>query len=159
MYKIGDKVIHYREGLSTIDGSIVLDGNNYFVVHSSSNPVDNIYVSTNKPEKVLRPIMNKEEAFKLIESMKAIQPFFSQNTKQRRDNYKRRIYSGNVDDLAFLYKQLLLYFHLNQVGQPVKLGQVDLEMLFHAKKVILDEITLSLGKSENEVEELFKKTI
>jgi len=145
MFKIGQKVIHLREGLSIISEVTTMCDREYFVVHTIDNEADNIYVLKDKPEGVIRDIMSKESALKLIDYMKNVKADFSLNTKQRRDQYKKRLASGDPNDLAFLYMQLFLFNQLVSNGEDIKLGATDFDILSFAKKNILDELSLSLN--------------
>ena len=75
--------------------------------------------------------------------MKSVKAEFISNTKQRRDQYRKRLLSGNVLDLAYLSRQLYFFNYYNSHGQVVKLGPTDLQMLKDAEKVLFDELALS----------------
>ena len=44
MFKIGDKVVHSREGLSHIVNIVKMGDNEYFVINSNRGKGENIYV-------------------------------------------------------------------------------------------------------------------
>ena len=151
MYKVNDKVIHAREGLSTIINQTTMADREYFVVRADRGGGENIYVLVNNTTNIIRPVMNKEEALKVIEYMKTVVAEFISNTKQRRDQYKRRLLSGNVLDLAYLSRQLYFYNYYNANGQVIKLGPTDVQMLKDAQMILLDELSLSFKKPREEV--------
>ena len=84
-YKVGERVVHSREGLSTIKDMTSISGNEYFVVVSDKGDRENIYVLKNRTENIIRPIMSLEEANELINHMESVEAEFIINTKQRRD--------------------------------------------------------------------------
>lgn len=143
MFEINDKVIHSREGLSTIVGKTEMAGNEYFIIHSDHGNPENIYVLINNTGKLIRPIMDKKSADGIISYMKEIPAEFITNTKQRRDQYKRKLLSGDVHDLAYLARQLYFYYSYNENGVVVKLGPTDVQMLKDAEGILLDELSLS----------------
>lgn len=159
-YKVGDNVIHSREGLSTIVGTTTIAGNEYFVVVSKKGEKENIYVLKDRTDNIIRPVMSVEEANEIINYMKSVSAEFISNTKQRRDQYRRRLLSGNVRDIAYLASQLYFYNYYNENGQPVKLGPTDLQMLKDAESILFDELALSFNVSRDEMRqkmiELFK---
>ena len=159
-YKVGDNVIHSREGLSTIVGTTTIAGNEYFVVVSKKGEKENIYVLKDRTDNIIRPVMSVEEANEIIKYMKSVSAEFISNTKQRRDQYRRRLLSGNVRDIAYLASQLHFYNYYNENGQPVKLGPTDLQMLKDAESILFDELALSFNFSRDEMRqkmiELFK---
>ena len=150
-YKVGDRVIHSREGLSTIMSETQIAGNDYFVVVADNGDKENIYVMKSRTDNIIRPVMSKEEVNKVFDYMKTIGPEFISNTKQRRDQYRKKLLSGSVYDLAYLSRQLYFYLYLNENGQTVKLGPTDLQMLRDAEKILFDELAISLNVTPEEL--------
>lgn len=159
MFKINDKVVHSREGLSTIVNKTTMGENEYFIIHADRGGGENIYVPVNNTTNLIRPIMNEDEAKEIIEYMKSVVAEFISNTKQRRDQYKKRLLSGNVKDLAYLSRQLYFYNYYNENGQLVKLGPTDVQMLKDAETILLDELSISFHVDRNNVEDYVKKLI
>lgn len=153
MFKISDKVIHAREGLSTIVNITKMGDNDYYIIHSDRGGGENIYVLVNNTAHLIRPIMNAGEAIEVINYMKSVVAEFISNTKQRRDQYKKRLLSGSVLDLAYLSRQLYFYNYYNSIGQLVKLGPTDVQMLKDAETILFDELAISFDKKRSEVEE------
>ena len=150
-YKINDRVVHSRDGLATIKDITTIAGNEYFVIVSDKGDRENIYVLTSRTENIIRPIMSEEESTAVINYMKTVKAEFISNTKQRRDQYRRRLLSGNVYDLAYLSCQLYFFNYYNAHGQLVKLGPTDLQMLKDAESVLFDELAISLGVSREKI--------
>ena len=153
MYKVNDKVVHSREGLSVIVNITKMGDNEYFVINSMRGGSENIYVLTSRTENIIRPIMDEKAAKEIIEYMKTVQAEFISNTKQRRDQYKRRLLSGNVYDLAYLSRQLYFFNYYNANGQLVKLGPTDIQMLKDAEGILYDELALSFNIGRDKVAE------
>ena len=151
MFNVNDKVIHSREGLSTIVGTANMGGNDYFVIHADRGGGENIYVLINNTGTLIRKIMNKDEAMEVIKYMKTIEAEFIANTKQRRDIYKRKLLSGNVLDLAYLSRQLYFYYYYNENGQPVRLGPTDIQLLKDAETILFDELAISFDVPRDQV--------
>ena len=147
----GERVIHCRDGLAVVVDDTMIAGNEYFVVKTVRGGGENIYVPIAKADAIIRPLMSKEEADALIASLKSIEPEYNSNTKQRRDSLKRRLMSGDVKDIAFLFKQLFLFKTANDPG--IKYGPVDLDMLQYAADNLLDELAISYNIPRPEIEE------
>ena len=160
-YSVGERVVHSREGLSTIKDITNIGGNDYFVVVSDKGAKENIYVMVSRTENIIRPIMTYEESCEVVKYMKTVEAEFISNTKQRRDKYRKRLLSGNVFDLAYLSRQLYFFNYYNANGQVVKLGPTDLQMLKDAEAILFDEFAISFNidrdKVEDKIKELFKK--
>lgn len=148
-YEIGDKVIHCRNGVSTIVGTAKMGERDYFVIHALRGDNENIYVPEIGSENIIRPVMKIEEADELLHSLASIKKEFNPNTKQRRDAYKRRLSSGSVLDIAYLYRQKWLY---EKYPDDVKLGPSDIDMLEYASNILLDELALTYKVDRDKVE-------
>ena len=160
MFKINDSVIHCRDGLSTIIGINSMNGKDYFLVRSNLSNAETIYVPVETASNIIRPIMNEKEADEVLKYIKNIEKDFNTNTKQRRDAYKRRLSSGDVNDIAYLYRQLYFYYKIGgEENTEIKLGPVDIDMLSHAKKMLLDEFSLTYKVNRDEVEDFIEKRI
>ena len=160
MFKISDSVIHCREGLSTIVGIRDMNGKDYFLVSVEHNSGETIYVPVDTATSIIRPLMSKSEAEDLLRYIKDINKEFNTNTKQRRDVYKRKLSSGDVKEIAYLYRQLYFY---NQIGGEnngeIKLGPVDIDMLSFAENMLLDELSLTYSIPRDEIKDYIEAKI
>ena len=158
MFEINEAVIHYREGLSTIIGINQLNGVDYFLLRVNKENAETIYVPISSASNIIRPIMDEKEADAVLKYIKGIKKEFNPNTKQRRDSYKRKLSSGEVKEIAFLYKQLGYYYQAGgENNTEIKLGPVDIEMLSTARNILLDELTLSYKVNRQEIDRYIEK--
>ena len=159
-FNVNNEVIHCREGLSTIIGSKEMNGKEYFLVQVNRISGETFYVPVDSANNIIRHIMNVKEADELLKLVKKIGKDFNTNTKQRRDAYKRRLSSGDVNDIAYLYRQLYFYYKIGgEDNTEIKLGPVDIDMLSHAKNMLLDEFSLTYKVNRDEVEDFIEKRI
>lgn len=156
-FKKGDRVIHCRDGLAVVVDVTNISGNDYFVVQTIRGGSENIYVPFNKAGVIIREIMSQEDADKLVDYMRSVEFEYNTNTKQRRDSLKRRLMSGDVKDIAFLFKQLYLFKTAN--NPAIKYGPVDLDMLKYASDNLLDELAISYDATRDSIEELIYKKL
>ena len=160
MFKINDFVIHAREGLSTIVSMSSINGREYFLVKSNQANGETIYVPVDTASNIIRHVLNDKEADDVLRYIKSIEKEFNNNTKQRRDAYKRRLSSGDVQDIAYLYRQLYFY---NLIGgennEEIKLGPVDIDMLNYAKNMLLDEMSLTYKVDRSKIEDFIENRI
>ena len=151
-YKLNEKVMHFREGLSFIADEKEMNGVTYYLVQVV-NGGETVYVPKEKADAIIRPLFNKKELKDLLEFMRPIRPDYFNNTKQRRDAFKKRLSSGDIRDLAYLTMQLYYFNHPEEVDTPVKFGPADVDMLKYAAKTMFDELSLSLKIDRDKVEE------
>ena len=149
-FKIGDLVIHCREGLAKISSISEVDGRDFYLVISQRQGNETIYVPVDRADLIVRPLMNEKEADEILEYMRGISLEFNRNTKQRRDLYKKKLSSGDVYELSYLFRQYQL---CKKYPDEVKLGQVDIDMLSYATNNLLDEFALSYNVPREKVEE------
>ena len=160
MFKIKDSVIHCREGLSTIIAMNNMNGRDYFLVRTNQASAETIYVPVETAPNIIRPIMNEKEADEVLRFIKSIEKEFNTNTKQRRDSYKRRLSSGDVKEIAYLYRQLYFYEQIGgENNTEIKLGPVDIDMLSYAKNMLFDELAISYKIDRNDVESYIERRI
>lgn len=150
-FKKGQQVIHCRDGLAVIVDQTVIADNGYFVVKTSRGAGENIYVPIARAESIIRPLLTKDEVDDLIQYIKDVEIEFNPNTKQRRDALKRRLSSGDVKDVAYLFKQYYLF--KTTTDGSIRFGPVDLDMLEFAANNLLDELCLSLNIPRTEIQE------
>lgn len=141
--KIGDVIVHRRDGLTKITEVREMGGEKYFFGVFVKSPTESVYIPTTDYDSIVRPILTVKEADEVIKNIKKVQYEDTKNTKQRRDALKRRLSSGDVNDIAFLYKQLLCFNELNKKEPTVKLGPVDIDMLNYARDLLLEELSLT----------------
>lgn len=154
MFEVNQQVVHCRDGVATITSITSMAGNDYFVLKAKRGEGVNIFVPLSRAESIIRPIMSKEEADELITYMKNLQIEFNSNTKQRRDDFKRRIQSGDIKDIIFLNKELYLYQTASELPPKVKFGQVDFDILEKARITLFDEFMLVYNVEYDEVSTL-----
>ena len=160
MFKINESVIHCREGLSTIISMSTINGRDYFLVRTHHASEETIYVPVDSADSIIRPVLEEKAADQVLLYIKGIKKEFNTNTKQRRDAYKRRLSSGDVNDIAYLYRQLYFYYKIGgEENTEIKLGPVDIDMLSHAKKMLLDEFSLTYKVNRDQVEDFIEKRI
>ena len=128
----------------------------YYVIRALRGDQENIYVPKVGCENIIRPIMNENQADELLNSLKDCQREFNPNTKQRRDAFKRRLSSGDPNDIAYLYRQYYLYMRF---PEGIKLGPADVDMLEYATNILLDELSITYNVSRDEVERIVIKKI
>ncbi len=152
MYKVGDIVIHKREGISKIVDTAVMSGKTYYLLEAKRNGGEKIYVPLDSIDNCIRPIMDVKSADDVLKYMSSVTKDFIANTKQRRDNFKRKLISGNIYDIAYLVMQLHLYLLcLNDNYEGVHFGPTDIEMLTVAKNILFDELAHTYNLNNDDV--------
>ena len=153
MFKINDTVVHYRDGIAIITGTTLMAGNEYFVLNVKRVGNVSVYVPVSKADNIIRDVLSIDQADELLRYAKEIPESFIGNTKQRRDDFKRKLASGDIKDVAFLTKMYLLHKTNSFETENVKLGQMDVEMLKDAYNRLTDEFAVIYDVTHENIEE------
>ncbi len=151
MFAINEMVVHYRDGLAQITGETEMEGKEYYLLKAYRGDGTTFYVPKDNAIQTIRPIMDIENADGILAYMKNLVEEFNANTKKRRDDFKRRIASGNILDIAYLVKQLYLYRHTSPEEAGAKFGPVDFSILEKARDMIYDELAVVYGIDRSQV--------
>ena len=150
-YQIGQQVIHCRDGLAVVVGNTNMADKDYYIVKTVRGSGENIYVPVDRADQIIRFLMSEKEADKLVAYIKTIPLEFNPNTKQRRDAIKKRLLSGDINDCAYLFKQLFFFKTANDGS--IKYGALDVDMLSFASNNLLDEFAISYNVDRDQIEE------
>lgn len=153
MFKINDTVVHYRDGIAIITGTTLMAGNEYFVLNVKRVGNVSVYVPVSKADNIIRDVLSIDQADELLRYAKEIPESFIGNTKQRRDDFKRRLASGDIKDVIYLCKLLYLFKTLPSLPEGVKFGPMDIEMLYDAHNRLFDELAITYGQDRSVIED------
>jgi CarD family transcriptional regulator len=154
MFSKGDKIVYpsYGAGIiedlekKEIDGAEQL----YYVLRI---PVGNlkIMVSTRMAESLgVREIYSENEILGIIENANTMPNTMSENWNQRYKDNMEKIKSGKLDEVALVYRNLLLR------ERERGLSSAEKKMLTSAKQIILSELILSKDIDKVDAEKILK---
>ncbi|MCL2604207.1 MAG: CarD family transcriptional regulator [Defluviitaleaceae bacterium] len=156
MYAIGDKIVYPPYGAGVIDDleEKEVDGQmlTYYVLHI---PVGNlkIMISAAKAESLgVRFIYPKDEMLGVIHGVLHEPIVMSDNWNQRYKDNMEHIKSGNLAEVALVYRNLMLR------ERERGLSTAEKKMMTTAKQIILSELILSQEVDKPEAEEILDKT-
>lgn len=153
MFQVNDVVVHYRDGVSVITDTVMMGDCEYFTIRAKRVGDVSIYVPVLNAINIIRKVMTTDEALKLIEYMNNLPELYIANTKQRRDEFKRRLASSDIKDVIYLCKLLYLYKTMSELPDGVKFGPMDVEMLYDAHNRLIDELCVVYSKEKDDIEE------
>lgn len=158
-YKVGQLVIHKREGIAEIISVSLISEKEFYILKAHRGDGEMIYVPVDTCNSIIRPLLSVDEADKLVEFMKTIEIDYTSNTKQRRDHYKKLLNSGDTNDLAILSMQLRIYdtFFRDSDSSEMKLGSLDLDILIAADNIVMDELAIVYNKDRGKIKEFIYK--
>lgn len=150
-FRVGDRIAHPMHGAGVIDSVVSRKINgkerDYYVLKL---PVGDMLVMIpvdTSAEIGVRPIVDAEEAEKILGSIPGIEIEMTQNWNKRYRENMLKIKSGNLLEVAAVVKGLM------QRDKERGLSTGERKMLHSAKQILISEIVLSESASYEEVEE------
>ncbi len=151
MFQIGDKIVHPMHGAGVIDSIVQKKVNgvvrDYYVLKLPLNGMLVMIPTHNSEEIGVRPIVQGEEAERVIAAIPGIQVEMTSNWNQRYRENMLRLKSGDLMEVARVVKGLSL-----RDGER-GLSTGERKMLHSARQILISEIVLSQNASYEDVEE------
>lgn len=149
-FHIGDQIAHPMHGAGVIAGveKRKMDGieRDYYVLQLPSGGMQ-VMIPVASCESVgVRPIVDQEEADRILNSIPGIQIEMTSNWNKRYRDNMQKIKSGNLIEVASVIKGLML--RDNERG----LSTGERKMLHSAKQILISELVLSKHCSYEEIE-------
>lgn len=151
MFQIGDQIVYPMHGAGTIeaieDREIQGKIQQYYVIKMASNmqvmiPVDKMIHSS------VRSVTDKVELEKVLDVFHHEEPDHTLTWKQRFTSNMEKVKSGNMLEGAEVVRDLMIR------NEEKKLNSSERQMLYNAKKILVSELGLVNGISENQASDL-----
>lgn len=150
MFQVGDKIVHPMHGAGVIDSIVTKKVNGvvreYYILKLPVGGMLVMIPTSNSEEIGVRPVVEKDEADRLIASMPDIEVDMTQNWNRRYRENMMRIKSGDLLEVAKVVKGLML----RDVDRGLSTGER--KMLHSAKQILISELVLSQNTSYEDVE-------
>ena len=150
MFQIGDKIVHPMHGAGVIDSIVSKKVNgvvrDYYILKL---PVGGmlVMIPTEHTEEIgVRPVVDRDEADRLIAAMPDIKVDMTQNWNRRYRENMLRIKSGDLMEVARVVKGLMLR------DEDRGLSTGERKMLHSAKQILISELVLSQDASYEDME-------
>ena len=150
MFQIGDKIVHPMHGAGVIDSIVSKKVNgvvrDYYILKLPVG-VMLVMIPTEHTEEIgVRPVVDRDEADRLIAAIPSIEVDMTQNWNRRYRENMLRIKSGDLMEVARVVKGLML----RDENRGLSTGER--KMLHSAKQILISELVLSQGASYEDVE-------
>ena len=150
MFQIGDKVVHPMHGAGIVDSIVQKKVNGvmreYYVLKLPVRAMVVMVPTENCEEIGVRPIVDREQADRVLAAIPDIQVEMTQNWNRRYRENMERIKSGDLFEVARVVKGLML-----RDGQK-GLSTGERKMLHSAKQILISEIVMCQSSSYEDVE-------
>ena len=150
MFQIGDKVVHPMHGAGIVDSIVQKKVNGvmreYYVLKLPVRAMVVMVPTENCEEIGVRPIVDREQADRVLAASPDIQVEMTQNWNRRYRENMERIKSGDLFEVARVVKGLML----RDVQKGLSTGER--KMLHSAKQILISEIVMCQSSSYEDVE-------
>ena len=150
MFQIGDKVVHPMHGAGIVDSIVQkkVTGvmREYYVLKLPVRAMVVMVPTENCEEIGVRPIVDREQADRVLAAIPDIQVEMTQNWNRRYRENMERIKSGDLFEVARVVKGLML----RDVQKGLSTGER--KMLHSAKQILISEIVMCQSSSYEDVE-------
>ena len=150
MFQIGDKVVHPMHGAGIVDSILQKKVNGvmreYYVLKLPVRAMVVMVPTENCEEIGVRPIVDREQADRVLAAIPDIQVEMTQNWNRRYRENMERIKSGDLFEVARVVKGLML----RDVQKGLSTGER--KMLHSAKQILISEIVMCQSSSYEDVE-------
>ena len=150
MFQVGDKIVHPMHGAGVIDSIVSKKVNGVVRDYDFLTlPVGGMLgrIPTEHTEEIgVRPVVDRDEADRLIAAMPGIEVDMTQNWNRRYRENMLRIKSGDLMEVARVVKGLMLR------DEDRGLSTGERKMLHSAKQILISELVLSQDASYEDME-------
>ena len=150
MFQIGDKVVHPMHGAGIVDSIVQKKVNGvmreYYVLKLPVRAMVVMVPTENCEEIGVRPIVDREQADRVLAAIPEIQVEMTQNWNRRYRENMERLKSGDLFEVARVVKGLML----RDVEKGLSTGER--KMLHSAKQILISEIVMCQSSSYEDVE-------
>jgi CarD family transcriptional regulator len=157
VFKIGDKIVHPMHGAGVVDSIVTKKVNGvvreYYILKIPVGGMLVMIPTGNSEEIGVRPIVDREEADRVIAAIPGIEVDMTQNWNRRYRENMLRIKSGDLIEVARVVKGLMI----RDGDRGLSTGER--KMLHSAKQILISEIVLSQSSSYEEVEDRINRAL
>lgn len=164
MFEIGEYVVYGVKGVCRIEDITHIDISGadknrlYYVLAPIGDANGKIYVPTDNQKIVIRRVISKEEAEKLIQELPEIELLWVPDDKQREAKYKEALRTCDYHAWVSIVKTLYLR-KKERVAQGKKVTSLDEKYMKAAENELYSELSMTLGIPKDEMEDYIRERI
>ncbi|HHY46967.1 MAG TPA: CarD family transcriptional regulator [Firmicutes bacterium] len=157
MFNVGDKVVYPMHGAGIIEAieerEVLGERQKYFIMRIPYGEMKVMVPTRNAHEVGLRDVISPEDVKKVLDVLRGDKTRMSSNWNKRYRANLEKLKSGDVFAIAEVVRNLA------KRDQEKGLSTGERRMLENAKHILISEIVLAEGKSEEEVTETIEEIL
>lgn len=157
MFEKGDYIIYGNAGVCRVEGVTTMDiadvpkDRLYYILYPEGKTERKIFIPVDNPKSVVRKLISKAEAEKLIDEIPEIETLNIVSDKLREEKYKECIRSCDNRELIRIIKTIYLR-KKKRMQQGKKATNIDKNYLRFAEEKLYSELSLILGIQKSDME-------
>ena len=156
MYQVNDSVVYGTHGVCEVVAvgrlsmSVADRKLKYYTLRPVYQKDSMIYVPVDHVKLPMRLVLNKEEAKKLVEEIPSLETIWITNEKEREDQYKEAVRSGDCRELVRIIKTIYLH-KKERIESGKKVAAVDERYFYQAEELLYEELAYALEMDVSQV--------
>ena len=158
MFAVNDYIVYGNHGVCKVEniGTVSLAMVDKNKVYYTLRPVYKneavVYAPVENPKSVIRPVLTREEADKLIEEIPSLESVWIGNEKEREMQYKAALRSCDCRELIRIIKTLY-HRKMDRIKDGKKVTVVDERYFRQAEEQLYGELAFAMDMERNQVGE------
>jgi len=156
-YQIGSKVVYPMHGAGVIEAIEERETmgvkQNYYIMRIPVGDMKVMVPMQTAEEIGLRDVIDEQEADRVLASFKECEADMDSNWNKRYRENMERIKSGNIYDVVYVVKNLMLRDKMRGLSTGER------KMLSNAKQILVSELVVAKAKQQREIEKLMDDII
>lgn len=158
MFEIGDLIVYGSNGvcrvtdIGKLDSVCAVKDKIYYTIEPLYHLETKIYTPVDNDKVVMRPIMTKEEAMKLIDNIQNIEVLWITDEKRRESDYKEIIKKCDCMELVRIIKTIYLRKQF-RIKEGKKITASDEKYFRLAEDNLYEELAVSLDMDKSKTKE------
>ena len=152
MFSIGELVVHPMHGAGVIEAieerEIMGVKQNYYIMRIPVGDMKVMVPMQTAEEIGLRDVIDEQEADRVLAQFKECAADMDSNWNKRYRENMERIKSGNIYDVVYVVKNLMLRDKMRGLSTGER------KMLSNAKQILVSELVVAKAKQQREIEKL-----
>ncbi|MCR5356039.1 MAG: CarD family transcriptional regulator [Lachnospiraceae bacterium] len=164
MYNVNDMVVYGNQGvcevvnIGTLSMSMVDKKKMYYTLRPFYHKDAAVYVPVDNVSAVMRPVISKNEAEKLIKKIPDIDYAWIVNEQERETQYKSALRTCDCEELIKIIKTLFRR-KKSRIDAGKKVTVVDERYFKQAENQLYEELAFALGIDKGEVSDYINRSI
>lgn len=158
MFEIGDYIIYGSQNVCKVEaiGPMEMGGKKTERLYYTLRPIyingSTVYTPVDNTKVILRPVLTKEEAMRLIEEIPSLEQIDVTDEKGREQIYKEALLSCDCRELVRIIKTLYLR-RQSRIEDGKKVTAVDERYFKQAEDALYGELAVAMQMKREEVED------